>query len=592
MFVRVRSSLDVKTICAGAALVLGASFSAFANQVPQKLALIDSESQSTSKDPKIAKPETKHITLVLVGDTGYAPHRATPHPKGVSKHGRWLTYEQTTKLIASEINGDINFANMESVITDRRLRAVPKAFNFATHSNGARHLVETGFNLFSMANNHSFDHGKAGIFDSVRYADELKKDGLLAHAGIGRNRENAAKTPVFSVKGANFSLGAIGIGAGSGGIQRATAKRPGQLSLYSKADLSLLANNLAGAKADFRLLSIHRGPERYIRPSKGEIRSVRSLVKASNADIMIGHHAHVTRGIEVMDDRLIVYGLGNFLHHGTANMAGKNGCLDYSIMARVHLVQEIDKKPKIAAVEVLPITQTHMQTKRLGPRQSAKRIAVLNGLARQFDNSASNSRGVRFGIRPDGSGLYCTQSASKNAVTSNLCKNYAPQVASFKNTYSRALRSCGSINPTSLLASMAGPPLPTVLALNARPASSLPKPQSRPKTEENQKVAVSQPIQQPVLRGALAEDRGVPDPIEDASKSIISVTVPAQLKQNPETWPKGMPLAWRVPANETYKQKRRRWLKKRFSIAEVEKLLIKRGLLSQTDRTKAADLSR
>ena len=73
-------------------------------------------------DPLVRKKknssDTRHISIVLVGDTGFAPSGVSPKAKGVTKHGKWQNWSQTTNRIKSQINGDINFANMESVVSD------------------------------------------------------------------------------------------------------------------------------------------------------------------------------------------------------------------------------------------------------------------------------------------------------------------------------------------------------------------------------------------------------------------------------------------------------------------------------------------
>ena len=96
-------------------------------------------------EPPSRKDGVEHLTILMVGDTGYAPSQAKPLPKGVYKYGHWQTFEETTRKIRSEINADINFANIETVISARNLRPYPKKYNFITHPNGARHLVRAGF---------------------------------------------------------------------------------------------------------------------------------------------------------------------------------------------------------------------------------------------------------------------------------------------------------------------------------------------------------------------------------------------------------------------------------------------------------------
>ena len=243
-------------------------------------------------------PDIRHLTLVLAGDTGFAPSRANPHTTGVSKHGSWQKFEQTTQNIRHLIKGDINFSNMESIISgDGSLDARPKAFNFMTHPNGVRHLVETGFDLFSMANNHAFDYGSQGIRQSLYHLDQLQKKHRLVYAGIGLDRNQAARVPVFQRKETRFAFGSIGIGASGGGRARATKSRPGQLNIYNKFDYALLMGNLAAADADYRIISVHRGIERKIRTDRDEISVIRKrALKQGNADLVIGHHAHVARG--------------------------------------------------------------------------------------------------------------------------------------------------------------------------------------------------------------------------------------------------------------------------------------------------------
>lgn len=454
------------------------------------------------------KPEntaefTEHISLVLVGDTGYAPSRTTPHSTGVAKYGAWQTWAQTTSEIRSQINGDINFANMESVVSKNgRLRAWPKKFNFMTHPFGVDHLADIGFNLFSMANNHSFDYGAAGVRDSVKHMNELAERSNVIHAGIGLNRAQAAQTPVFEVKNTRFAFGSIGIGASSGGLPRATAKRPGQLNLYNKKDLGLLTDNLAESNADYRILSVHRGVERNIRASRDEISRIRhTMLEQGNVDLLIGHHAHVTRGVELNNGKLVFYGLGNFLHQGTANMARGGRCRDYSIVARVHLTKQQNQKPKLAAVEVIPITATHMRPKPMSANDGARRIAILNGLASQFDDQRAQAKGIRFAIRKDGSGLYCTPVAAGDETTARLCEGYQPHRQNHAKIFKAALNTCGS---------SFGPKVFTKLQSDAESPEStelaalLPKPKSVSKAQSDtrgtevdkqprQKIAVSKP---------------------------------------------------------------------------------------------------
>lgn len=424
------------------------------------------------------------------------------------------------------------------------------------HPNCIRNLVKVGFNLFSMANNHAFDYGADGIRHSLRHAESLLGHGLLAHAGIGLNRDEAARVPVFERKGFRVAFGSIGIGASGNGIQRATDSRPGQLSLTNNDDLRLLASNLKNTDVDIRLLSIHRGPERYNQPSTYEVEAVRDLVQQSDADIMIGHHAHVARGVEINNGRLIVYGLGNFLHQGTANMNGKGGCQDFSLVMRAHFVARKNSRPELAAVEVMPIRDTHFRAVALRGDQAARRIAVLNGFAGQFDDPAAGARGVRCVAQDDGTGIFCTKAAAINLATNALCQTFRLDHLETERFYTSAAASCGKH-------------VPIMISRNVAPDSRIEKADAKPvpQTSGHTQVAQAPPVAQakPVSTK--------PAPVREAR----------ELDHNPSYWPVGMPLAWAVPEDETRTERYIRWRQKRYSVAEVEALLIKRGSLKPTD---------
>ncbi|WP_316863175.1 CapA family protein [uncultured Cohaesibacter sp.] len=546
--------------------------------------------------PTAANSETSYLSLVMVGDTGFAPSGAAPLSDRVYKHGRKLTFEETLKFIGNDINGHVNFANIETIITSSaKLAPYPKKYNFQTHPNGIRQLVKSGFNLFSLANNHAFDYGRAGILETLHFAKKLRSDGLLAYAGIGEDRQQAAHTPVFSARNMQIAFGAIGIGAGTGGLERAGKNRPGQLALFNQSDQTLLTDNLRQATADLRLLSIHQGPERISRPSANEVYFKRSLAMASNADVIIGHHAHIARGLELMKGRLIVYGLGNFNHQGTANMNDKGGCHDFSLIVRAHFVRKQQSRPQLAAIEVLPINSTHMQPTRISGKEGARRIAILNGLSKQFDNKKTGSRGIRLMAQTDGSGLFCTSFAKEHPYTHQLCSHFSLKHVATDAHYRRAVASCGRSAPLKMIARAAIDPDLQKTA-GRQPVKDIPA---------DADLAISQigptlPLRKPYPAPSLARSASAPGPqhgtatdtrpterkaidhapgLSAKNKTETRPDLPRRLEANPAHWPAGIPLAWVVPDMETPEQKQARWTRKRYSVAEVERLLRKQNLI-------------
>ncbi|MGD9830527.1 MAG: CapA family protein [Hyphomicrobiaceae bacterium] len=386
------------------------------------------------------------LTIVLVGDTGLNGGMQPVHPDGALKHGRRHAWADLTARIRSEINGDLNFANLETVVTDRSdLRPEPKSFNFRTHSEGVRHLVRLGFNLFSTANNHSGDYGPAGMRDTLRHLERLRDEGLLAHAGLGVDRKDAARPRLVTVRDETLAFSAFGIVTRGFAHHRAGEARPGQLSYHAPEDIADILGGLRATGSAYRILSVHHGAELAVMADAAAVQRFRhQAVKAYGVDLVVGHHAHVVAGIERVDGRLIFYGLGNFLHPGTQDMAKFGLCRDYGLIARVHLARAGKGRLVAKAVEIVPIRGTHLAPQRLPAAQAVERIEVVNYLARFLDAPGDGAVGVRFRPQADGSGLYCTaDAAAEPGRIGSLCGGWRPPAPMSTALERRIRASCG-----------------------------------------------------------------------------------------------------------------------------------------------------
>ncbi len=375
------------------------------------------------------------VTIVLAGDTGFNANHQRVESRGVYKHRRFQTWKQTTAGIIKDINGDINFLNVETVVTDRNdLRRDTKGqggpFNFRSHPAGLRHLVDTvGFNVLSLANNHSMDYGVAGLKDTLRHIAALRRGGRLkAATGIGLNREQASRPQVVRVKGLDVAFAAIGIVTNNLARHRAGLTKPGQIAYRFDADYAEILRRLSVKKSDYRILSIHYGIEGRVRTDGRQIKEWRrQAALGAGIDLIVGHHAHVVRGVEIVGSKVIFYGLGNFLHQGTANMSGKGICRDYGLLARVHALKGGDGRLRAAAIEAIPITAMHFSPRRLAVKKSHARVHALNYLGARLGSKDGKARGVRFTPQRDGSGLYCFPGAAKMpGRIGALCANWQP----------------------------------------------------------------------------------------------------------------------------------------------------------------------
>ncbi|KAB2912098.1 MAG: CapA family protein [Hyphomicrobiaceae bacterium] len=375
------------------------------------------------------------VTIVVVGDVGINSSNQPLDPRGGYKGG-FHAWADTTSQIAADINGDLNFMNLETIVTDRSdippdRKDQSQPFNFRMHPEGLRHLAAKGFNLVSLANNHSMDYGVTGLKETLRHVGALRGNSIKAAAGVGMNREEASRPHTVRVKGSEVAFAAIGIVTNNLERHRAGPERPGQIAYRFDEDFAEVRRRLVGQPAALRILSIHYGYEGQVRADALQMAQWRGEAAMKDGiDIIVGHHAHVVRGVEMAGRSLIFYGLGNFLHLGTANMTRNGPCRDYGLMARVHLRKAADGRLAIRAVEAIPVTDTHYRPRRLTGEQGAVRVHVLNYLAGTLDDAAGKARGLRFTPQSDGSGLYCVPGADKDpGRIGALCRRYRPAPA-------------------------------------------------------------------------------------------------------------------------------------------------------------------
>lgn len=349
------------------------------------------------------EPAERQVSILLAGDTGLNGSFQPVHAGFGVKHGARMAFSDATPHVAPMVNADINFANLETVVTDRNnLSASLKLFGFRTHPDGVRALMRIGFNVFSTANNHSMDYGVEGARETLKHLREIG----VVHAGMGENRPDAVSAKLIERKGVRVAFGALGIGGSGFGSLGNGELRPGQLTLTER-DLSDVAASLRDSPADYRVMSVHYGTEFDVTTSSSD-RARFARVLSSGVDMVVGHHHHVAAGIELVEGKPVFYGLGNFLHWGTQDMGRHDMCHDYGLVARVHLGGKQGEKLTVKAIEAIPVTEMHIRPRRLAPAASGERVQALNYLNRQFGEN-----GVRFAIEADGTGLYCAPGADK-----------------------------------------------------------------------------------------------------------------------------------------------------------------------------------
>lgn len=192
-------------------------------------------------------------------------------------------------------------------------------------------LQRAGFTVATLAGNHIYDAGGQGVLDTVRHATEYG----LRTAGAGANLEVArrpAVAPAGDTRVAVLSYNCVGpreswatsTKPGAAYVRILThyeldhASPGGPPRTYTFAepeDLDRMADDITAARAaaDTVIVAFHKG----IGHTPAVLAMYESPVARAaidaGADAVIGHHAHILRGIEIYRGRPIYHGLGNFV---------------------------------------------------------------------------------------------------------------------------------------------------------------------------------------------------------------------------------------------------------------------------------------
>lgn len=251
---------------------------------------------SAIEDPSSA-PST--ITVAAVGDimmgTDY------PSLKLPKKDGRFL-FEEAKGFLRK---ADIVFGNLEGPLYDgdspaKKVKDVREAYFFRTPPGYVKNLVDAGFSVVSLANNHAGDFGDKGMSSTKK---------ALAAAGI-KYSSKAGEVAEFEINGLRIGLVALSFGP------------PPRSIVYPEKALEEI--DLLSKKYDLLILSIHGGKEGgtalrtedqfeyFLDEPRGNLVQFAHAAIDRGADLILAHGPHVPRALEIYQDRLIAYSLGNF----------------------------------------------------------------------------------------------------------------------------------------------------------------------------------------------------------------------------------------------------------------------------------------
>lgn len=262
----------------------------------------ESPKTTTSKPTQTPTPKPVDWTMTAVGDIMLSRN------VDAVMHKQTLLYDYPYAKIKQILNSDINFANLETPLIEGK--PVPSGtMVFRADPENANALNKAGFNMISLANNHTPNQGQKGLTSTFTALNNAN----IQYVGAGRDIEETFSPKIIDAKGFKVAFLAYNdsdvvpdsYGAGVNSKNEPWAGT----ALMSDANLATEIS-LAKSISDYVIISMHSGTEYTVNPNKRQIDFAHQSIDLG-ADLVIGHHPHVVQTVEKYKEKYIFYSLGN-----------------------------------------------------------------------------------------------------------------------------------------------------------------------------------------------------------------------------------------------------------------------------------------
>jgi poly-gamma-glutamate capsule biosynthesis protein CapA/YwtB (metallophosphatase superfamily) len=241
------------------------------------------------------------ITLKAVGDM--VP--GTVHSKTKSVQEKMLMFDNIKPFLTG---ADILFGNFESTLTNYPFPAKDTSqnmvFAFRTAPSYSKFLKATGFDVLSVANNHSFDYSPKGFSDTL---ENIKKAGLEY---VGE------KNQILYINEKGLKIAFIGFSFLKEHNHINDLETGKKLVQEAKQKANIVIVSFHGGAEGSGAVNVRNQTEMFYGENRGNLVLFSRTMIDSGADLVLGHGPHVVRSMELYKGKLIAYSLGNFLGDG------------------------------------------------------------------------------------------------------------------------------------------------------------------------------------------------------------------------------------------------------------------------------------
>ena len=287
---------------------------------------------SNKKQVEVIVPREYKASVFMVGDA--LIHSCVYNDARVNGGYDFKPQIEKIKPISSKY--DLVYYNQETVLggTELGLSNYPR-FNSPYEVGDA--FVDAGFNLVSLATNHTMDKNEQGVLNSVNY---WKKQTGVVTSGQWSSYEDreASVSKIYEKNGIKYAF--LSYTIWTNGLETPYGKDYLN-NVYSEekaaADIAKVKD-----KADIIIVAMHWGTEYYLGVDWQQTK-IANFLASQGVQLIIGAHPHVVEPVEYINDgkTFVIYSLGNLIsdQEGNERLTG--------LMMTVDIKKKVDVDGKV-----------------------------------------------------------------------------------------------------------------------------------------------------------------------------------------------------------------------------------------------------
>ena len=276
------------------------------------------------KDKLVPKEKDYSLKLFMVGDAliHSGVYMDAEKPDGTYDFKPMLA---NLKPIISKY--DLAYYNQETILGGKEL-------GYSSYPIGDA-FIDAGFDLVSLATNHTMDKREIGVLNSVKYWKSKKN---VVTSGQWDSWDERNKVRIYEKNNIKYAF--FSYTTWTNGLNPPVGKEY-LTNIYSdekaKEDIESVRD-----KVDVVLVAMHWGTEYSLGVSYDQ-EKIANYLSELGVDVIIGAHPHVVEPVEFINDgkTFVIYSLGNFIsdQDGTERLTG--------LMSEITIKKHIDEEDNV-----------------------------------------------------------------------------------------------------------------------------------------------------------------------------------------------------------------------------------------------------